>query len=269
VLALLVRLPFATRRWALPLLMALYRPEEENSREKRRHKTPPELLRQLLLVVMRWFPDRRFVGTADGNYATHELAELASRYRRRLTFVSKFYPDANLFEPPPPVLGKRPSHRPRKKGAKQPAPEQVVRDTPKRQRLDVAWYGGGRRQVDVVVGNGCWYRGGRPLVPVRWVFVHDRTGTHREEYFFTTDPAMDIDAWGWDGPLDRQVKEALARQEPGVFWAAHQADLPYSQIERLVNLGSLPTFGFKVACFHLKIMGGSAGPTRAVAIVPD
>ena len=48
---------------------------------------------------------------------------------------------------------------------------------------------------------------------------------------------MGIDAWGWDGPLDRQAGEALARQEPGVFWAAHQCDLPYSQIERLVNLG--------------------------------
>ena len=51
---------------------------------------------------------------------------------------------------------------------------------------------------------------------------------------------MGIDAWGWDGPLDRQAREALARQEPGVFWAAHQCDLPYSQIERLVNLGALP-----------------------------
>jgi kynurenine formamidase len=79
---------------------------------------------------------------------------------------------------------------------------------------------------------------------------------------------MGIDAWGWDGPLDRQAKEALARGEPGVFWAAHQCDRSYSQIERLVNLGSLPPFGFKVACFPLKIQGGSAGPTRAVAIVP-
>jgi kynurenine formamidase len=80
---------------------------------------------------------------------------------------------------------------------------------------------------------------------------------------------MGIDAWGWDGPLDRQAAEALARQEPGVFWAAHQCDLPYSQIERLVNLAALPPFGFKVACFPLKIAGGSAGPTRAVAILPD
>jgi kynurenine formamidase len=80
---------------------------------------------------------------------------------------------------------------------------------------------------------------------------------------------MGIDAWGWDGPLDCQAREALARQEPGVFWAAHQCDLPYAQIERLVNLDKLPPFGFRVACFPLKIHSGSAGPTRAVAILPD
>jgi kynurenine formamidase len=80
---------------------------------------------------------------------------------------------------------------------------------------------------------------------------------------------MGIDAWGWDGPLDRQAAEALSRQQPGIFWAAHQCDLAYSQIERLVNLAALPPWGFKVACFPLKIQAGSAGPTRAVAIIPD
>ena len=80
---------------------------------------------------------------------------------------------------------------------------------------------------------------------------------------------MGIDAWGWDGPLEPQAAEALARQAPGVFWAAHQCDLPYSQIERLVNLQALPSTGFKIACFPLKIAGGSAGPARVVAILPD
>ena len=80
---------------------------------------------------------------------------------------------------------------------------------------------------------------------------------------------MGIDAWGWDAPLHMQAQEALERDEPGVFWAAHQADLPYSQIERLVNLGELPPTGFKVACFPLRIVGGSAAPARVVAIVPD
>jgi len=79
---------------------------------------------------------------------------------------------------------------------------------------------------------------------------------------------MGIDAWGWDAPLHLQAQEAVARDEPGIFWAAHQADLPYCQIERLFNLGALPLTGFTVSCFPLRIVGGSAGPTRAVAIVP-
>ena len=79
---------------------------------------------------------------------------------------------------------------------------------------------------------------------------------------------MGIDAWGWDGPLHLQAQEALERDEPGIFWAAHQADIPYSQIERLVNLGELPATGFQVACFPLKIVGASAAPARVVALVP-
>src|ERR687893_237808 len=79
---------------------------------------------------------------------------------------------------------------------------------------------------------------------------------------------MGIDAWGWDRPLYMQAQEAIARDERGIFWAAHQADLPYCQIERLVNLGSLPTTGFQVACFPLRIVGASAAPARVVAITP-
>jgi kynurenine formamidase len=78
---------------------------------------------------------------------------------------------------------------------------------------------------------------------------------------------MGIDAWGWDAPLDRQAKEAIERDEEGVFWAAHQCDLPYSQIERLTNLGALPPTGFSVACFPLKIKGASAAPARVVALL--
>jgi hypothetical protein len=183
VVAALVRVPFATRRWALPLLVALYRPKDQG----RRHKTASQLVRQMLRVLMRWFPGRTFVAAADGNYATHELAELAARHPGRLTFVSKFYPDANLVAPPPEYSG---LGRPRVKGADLPDPAAVVRDAPAREALEVAWYGGGRRRVEVVTGTGLWYKGGRPLVPVRWVFVHDLTGTHRDEYFFTTDVAL-------------------------------------------------------------------------------
>jgi kynurenine formamidase len=78
---------------------------------------------------------------------------------------------------------------------------------------------------------------------------------------------MGIDAWGWDAPLHLQAQEAIARGEPGVFWAAHQCGLAYSQIERLCNLAELPATGFRVSCFPLRIVGGSAGPARVVAIL--
>ncbi len=80
---------------------------------------------------------------------------------------------------------------------------------------------------------------------------------------------MGIDAWGWDRPLFMQAEEALERDEPGIFWAAHQCDLSYSQIERLVNLAALPSHGFQVACFPLRLVRGSAAPARVVALVPD
>ena len=78
---------------------------------------------------------------------------------------------------------------------------------------------------------------------------------------------MGIDAWGWDRPLHLEAAEALQRGEPGIFWAAHQADLAYSQIERLANLDQLPPTGFTVACFPLRLVGGSGAPARVVAIL--
>lgn len=78
---------------------------------------------------------------------------------------------------------------------------------------------------------------------------------------------MGIDAWGWDAPLDLQAERALAAGESGIFWQAHQADRAYSQIERLCNLGALPSTGFRVSCFPLKIEGGSGAPARVVAMI--
>jgi hypothetical protein len=186
VVAVLVRFPFARRRWALPVLVALYRSASEDRRRRRRHKTPPDLLRQLLRVLLRWFPQRQFICAADGNYATHDLARLAARRPRQLTYLSHFYADAALYEPPPRTAAPRRRGRPRVRGRKLPAPAAVVART-RRRRLNVAWYGGGRRDVEAVTGTGHWYQSGAGLVAVLWVWVHDLTGTHRDEYFFTTD----------------------------------------------------------------------------------
>ena len=186
VLAVLVRFPFTRRQWALPVLVALYRSAANDKKAARRHKTAAQLLYQLAYVLLRWFPQRRFVLTGDGSYATHEVARAACRRGGRLTLVSPFYADARLYDPPPVARGRG---RPRVKGAKLPVPQQVVATTA-RTRLRVAWYGGGQRDVEVVTGQGQWYKCGRALVPVRWVWVHDVTGTHRDSYFCATDVTL-------------------------------------------------------------------------------
>jgi len=187
VLAALVKFPFATRPWALPVLVALYRTPRWDREHSRRHKTPARLLRQLAAALLHWSPGRRFLLAGDGGYGSHETAAFAHRHRRRLTLISRFGPKANLFEPPPPYGGKG---RPRVKGAELPAPQEAVAATALT-KLEVSWYGGGRREVEVTSGTGQWYKSGEGLAPVRWVFVRDRTGTHRDDYFFSTDEGME------------------------------------------------------------------------------
>jgi DDE superfamily endonuclease len=187
VLGVLVRFPFATRPWALPVLVALYRSEEQNRQRQRPHRTPAQLMCRLLRLMLLWFPDRQFLFVGDAGYGTHEVARFAHRHRARLTLVSKFHPDANLYGPPPAYKGKG---RPRVKGRRRAKPKAAVARARRRQRLQVGWYGDGTRRVEAVTGTGHWYKAGRGLVPVRWVFVHDLDGTHRDEYFFTTDPTL-------------------------------------------------------------------------------
>lgn len=78
---------------------------------------------------------------------------------------------------------------------------------------------------------------------------------------------MGIDAWGWDRPFSVMARE-YQEGVHGRLWAAHFVgkEKEYCHIEKMANLDKLPPFGFKVACFPVKIEGASAGWTRAVAI---
>jgi len=187
VLTVSVKFPFTSRRWALPVLCALYRPEELNRAEKRRHKTPAHLARQLMAVLIHGFPPRKSVFWGDGGYASHEWAGFCHRHRHHATLVSRYHGDANLYAPPP--SPQKRNGRPRGKGPKLAPSEKVVA----RRRLTpatVGWYGGSDRRGQITGDIGQWYKAGRGLVPVRGVFVHDVPGTHRDECIYTTDGSL-------------------------------------------------------------------------------
>jgi kynurenine formamidase len=78
------------------------------------------------------------------------------------------------------------------------------------------------------------------------------------------------DCWGLDRPFWAVTKQFKADGDASKIWEAHRAGIEqeYCQIEKLANLDQLPrATGFKVACFPVKVTGGSAGWARVVAIV--
>ena len=83
---------------------------------------------------------------------------------------------------------------------------------------------------------------------------------------------MGTDAWGWDRPFPAIRDEFQKNKDSSIIWGGHFAGIEkeYCHIEKLANLDKLPEpFGFKVACFPIKVTGGSGGWSRVVAILEE
>jgi DDE superfamily endonuclease len=120
VVSVRVKLPFATRPYALPVLATLYCPPEWDRVHDTRHKTPAHITRLLLARLIRWFPNHRFIFVGDTGYGTSAIARFYHQHRRHLTLVSKFYGDTALYEPPPPFRAVRVD------GRAQPSPKRLT-----------------------------------------------------------------------------------------------------------------------------------------------
>ena len=79
------------------------------------------------------------------------------------------------------------------------------------------------------------------------------------------------DGWSWDAPFVHTKEKFLASHDPSLIWEGHKAsrEISYCHLEKLHHLESLPSNGFTVCCFPVKIKAASAGWTRAVAIIEE
>ena len=80
------------------------------------------------------------------------------------------------------------------------------------------------------------------------------------------------DAWSWDAPFSYTAERYAADKDASIIiWEGHKAgrDIGYCHLEKMHNLEALPDHGFTVSCFPHKVRGGSAGWTRAVAIIDE
>jgi kynurenine formamidase len=77
------------------------------------------------------------------------------------------------------------------------------------------------------------------------------------------------DGWSWDAPFVFTAKKYAETHDPSIIWEGHKAGrhIGYSHIEKLNGLEQLPSTGFMVSCFPVKIEKASAGWCRAVAII--
>ncbi|MGO8832540.1 MAG: cyclase family protein [Roseiarcus sp.] len=79
------------------------------------------------------------------------------------------------------------------------------------------------------------------------------------------------DGWSWDAPFVHTAQQYARTHDASLIWEGHKAGrhFGYCHIEKLHNLERLPSTGFVVSCFPVKIERASAGWTRAVAIIED
>ena len=80
-----------------------------------------------------------------------------------------------------------------------------------------------------------------------------------------------IDGWGLDRPVAKMSEAYHSTHNKKALWPSHffGRQREYLQVEKMANLDKLPSTGFKVCVFPIKIERGSAGWTRAVAILED
>jgi kynurenine formamidase len=103
-------------------------------------------------------------------------------------------------------------------------------------------------------------------------YVMRGCGMGREATLYLTSRGVRVtgtDGWSWDAPFIHTMKRYAETKNAALIWEGHRAgrEIGYCHIEKLHNLEALPSTGFMVSCFPVKVRAGSAGWTRAVAII--
>ena len=103
-------------------------------------------------------------------------------------------------------------------------------------------------------------------------YVSTGCGMGREATLYLLERGVKLtgtDAWSWDAPFVYTNEKVQATGNKQLIWEGHKAgrDIGYCHLEKLHNLESLPSHGFVVNCFPVKIKAASAGWTRAVALM--
>jgi hypothetical protein len=187
VLAVLVRVPFSRRTWALPILFRLYRSKKECSAPDAIYFKKTELARKMLDVFISWVGARRVELAADSAYCN---ATVLRGLPSSVVLFGAMRPDAVLTSlPMPRKPGKR--GRPNKRGVSVPKPKALAKNNRVPWQTCTAELYGRTTTVRFKTLCAQWYIAcGAGLL--RIVVVATDQGKIPLRVFFCTDSSVDV-----------------------------------------------------------------------------
>ena len=184
--ALIIKLPWSNRYWALPFMTVLCTSKKHDELNGLKHKTSIDRAMQMVYIISRLLK-RSWVLLGDGGFACIKLGHACDK--SNVTLVSRLRLDAALFEDIA-VSGEKRRGRKPVKGTKIATLKQQLKDGKIQwQECKVAWYGRILKTVKLSTGVNLWYKSGEKPLKIRWVIVMDPE-TNRTEAFFSTDINM-------------------------------------------------------------------------------
>jgi hypothetical protein len=191
VFAIHFKFPWFNQQVALPFLSILMPPEEplstsknENDLKKlKKHKTLNEWACQVAILLRCWVKHpKKITIIADSAFATYLLANTCIDIG--ITLVSRMRLDARTFEfPENPKKGRK------KLVGKRLPTFKMILENPSLvwDTLEILWYGGRTKKIDIVTGTCLWYCYGIRPVPLRWVLTRDSNAKGEATVLFSTD----------------------------------------------------------------------------------
>lgn len=239
-LAVLVRVPFSPRTWALPVLFRLYRTQKECLRRGAAHRKKTELAREMLDILCSWAPGRRIEVAADAAYCndtvTRDLPD-------RVVLFGAMRPDAVLTAAPSlSAKNARKNGRPSKRGELLRKPERLARDGRTPWQTTTAILYGKTTTVRFKTCCAQWYRAtGTRLLRIVVVATNSAIVPYR--VFFSFDASLDVpsilEAYAGRWAIEvffRDAKQLLgfadsqARKEAAVLRVAPLVGLLYTAL---------------------------------------
>ena len=182
---LAIEIELFDKSWALPVLFRLHRSEKRCKAEKRPYRKLTEQARELVELLVRRYPDRRFELLGDAAYTN---ASLIKGRPSNVTLIGRGRLDAALYAPPP---ARRPGQkgRTRVRGKRLPSPaRRASRKDARWKNIKVTVYGR-TVTVKVLVIDALWYIAAGSE-RIRLVVVRDFPGHEKDDVFVSTDPTL-------------------------------------------------------------------------------